>query len=120
SKRIVAPTPPARKKPAPSAPAATTGSLDRSLAATFVASPMPSRSCSTAVASWRRSASISRRTVSGVRPLALAVAAIGFQRLLSQLGLADGLLGHRRRGAPDLDTRDQAEDRGDPEQSDGD
>src|SRR6266567_3511429 len=66
-KRAVAPIPPARTKPAPRAPAATSGSLLLSLPATSVASPTPSRSDPTAWASRSRSASISRRTSSSVR-----------------------------------------------------
>ena len=48
SRRIVAPTPPARTNPAASAPPAATGSRSRSLAPTSVASPSPSRRSSTA------------------------------------------------------------------------
>src|SRR2546428_8800943 len=104
--RAVAPTPPASKKPAPSAPTATTGRFERSLAPMFVASPISSRSVSAAPASCSRSDSMSRRTSSSVR---LLLPAIGFQRLRRQLRLADGLLGERRRPLLDLHDPDRAE-----------
>ena len=118
-KRIVAPIPPARKKPAPSAPAATTGRFARSLAATFVASPRPSRSCSTASASSRRSRSISRRSVSGVRPFRLVGGHSTFSASRRQLRLPDRLLRHRRRRRLDPAHGEQAEQRGDREAARG-
>src|SRR6185436_20460608 len=88
TKRIVAPTPPARTKPAPSALAAMSGSLPRR----FVASPMPARRSSTAPASSSRSVAMSRRTSSAER----ASAAIP-NRLGRELGLPNRLLGYGRR-----------------------
>src|SRR5215213_4067788 len=89
TKRIVAPTPPARTKPAPSALAAMSGSFARRLAA----SPMPARSSSTAPASCSRSVAMSRRTSSVERSLASAIA----DRFRRQLGFSNCLLRHRRR-----------------------
>src|SRR5919108_1931378 len=112
-KRIVAPRPPARKKPAPSAPAATTGSRSRILPATSVASPSPARRSSTASASCSRSAAMSRRTSSAVRELR----AIAPQGLRRQLCLPQGLLRHRRRAPLDLAQADKQEDERHQEQA---
>src|SRR6266496_4651934 len=87
------PTPPARKKPAPSAPAATAGRFERSFPLMSVASASPPRRSSTASASWSRSASMSWRTWAGVRPLR---AAISLQRLRRPPRFLDRLLGKRR------------------------
>src|SRR5215218_234475 len=106
NRRIVAPMPPATTKPAPSAPAATTGRWARSLPPISVASPRPVRRSSTASASWSRSVAISRRTSAVVR---LFVAAIGPQRLRSQSGLFESLFGHRRR--PLLDHAQSSQDK---------
>src|SRR4051812_14712451 len=88
---MVAPIPPATTKPAPSVPTATIGRCGRSLAATFVASPISVRRSSTASTSPSRSAAISRRTCSGVRLLPLLVA-IAPQRVRRPPGLVDRLL----------------------------
>src|SRR6185436_19086672 len=106
TKRIVAPTPPARTKPAPSALAAMSGSLPRR----FVASPMPARRSSTAPASSSRSVAMSRRTSSVERLSASAIA----NRLRRQLGFPNRLLRNRRR-AP-LDHAQPGEQKDDGEQ----
>src|SRR5690349_14335321 len=92
---MVAPMPPDKTKPAPSAAAAASGSLGCSFAFTSISE----RRSSTAPARRLRSASMSRRTCSGVRPLAVA---IRLQRLGRLLRLLKRLLGHRRRAFLDL------------------
>src|SRR5262249_24418249 len=94
--RAVAPMPPQRTKPAPSAPTASTGSFPRSVLATSVAFWTSARSVSTDVASCDRSDSISRRTSSAERSGCAAIAA---QDLLCPLCLIDRLLRDRRRTA---------------------
>src|SRR5262245_40822417 len=108
--------PPARMKPAPIAPAVTTGSFARIFLPTFVASLISERSVSTASASWLRSVSISRRTCSAVRLLP----AIGLERARGQLRLLDRLLRHRGRALLDLRAGDQRADRGQHEEPDHD
>src|SRR3954468_250845 len=98
---MVAPTPPARTKPAPSALAAVSGSFPRRSAA----SPMPVRRSSTAPASWSRSVAMSRRTSSVERSLASAIA----NRFRRQLGFSNRLLRHRRR--PLLDRAEASEEK---------
>src|SRR5829696_4229465 len=115
-RRAVAPMPPPNRNPAPSAPAATAGRFARSFAETLVASPISSRSSSTACASWSRSCSMSRRTCSAVLPLA----AIALQRLLRELRLADRLLGNRRSPLLHAPAADQREHERDEEQEAGD
>src|ERR671936_817388 len=112
-RRAVAPIPPARTKPAPSAPTATTGSFARSFPVRSAASPTSSRSSSTAAASCSRSASMSRRTSSVVRPLRPGIA---LQRGLGELGLADRLLGHGRCSLLDAREREHPEQAGDEEE----
>src|SRR5687767_1964359 len=104
------------KKPAPSAAPATIGSLPRSLALTFVASPISSRRLSTACASCSRSASISRRSCSGVG----ALAAIALQCRRGQLRFANRLLGNRRRAALDPADTEGPENSGRHEQEERD
>src|SRR5206468_9278411 len=65
--RAVAPTPPASRKPMPSAPIVASGRFARSFARTSVATLKLSRSDSAAPASSSRSDSISRRTSATVR-----------------------------------------------------
>src|SRR5262245_19726418 len=108
--------PPERMKPAPIAPAVTTGSLARIFLPTFVASLISARSVSTASASWLRSASISRRTCSAVRLLP----AIALERGLCRLRLRDRLLRHRGRALLDLGAGDQRADRGQDEEAEHD
>src|ERR1043166_7358475 len=91
--RIVAPIPPARMKPAPSAAAVATGSLPLSFPLMFVASPSPARRPSTATARRPRSASMSGRPSAADLPLRVAIA---LQRLRRELRLADRLLGNGR------------------------
>ena len=67
-KRIVAPIPPARKKPAPSAPAATTGSLAAQLAGDVGRVAELRQLLDAQPRAPRARRSISRRTTSGVRP----------------------------------------------------
>src|SRR5947208_8906559 len=105
--RIVAPTPPARMNPVPSAPAATTGSRARSLPATSVASPSPARRSSTASASCSRSLAIARRTSCVVR---LLVAAIALERLRRQPRFGDGLLWDGRHALLDHPEPDEGEE----------
>src|SRR5439155_25719813 len=116
SNLIVAPTPPAAKKPAPSAPAATSGRFERSLRLMSVTSAMPPRRFSTAPASCSRSASMSPRTCSGVRPLGVAIA---LQRLRGQSCFLDRLLRQRRRRLADHHLGEEREQRGECEQDAG-
>src|SRR6266550_1674256 len=104
--RVVAPTPPASRKPTPKAPTATAGRLARSLAPMLVASPISSRRVSAAPASWSRSDSISRRTSSNVR---LLLPAIALQSFRCQPRFADRLLGNRRRPLLDLEHSEHAQ-----------
>src|SRR6266536_4053508 len=115
SNRNVAPIPPPRKKPAPSAPAATRGSFERSFAPMFVTSASPPRRSSTADASCSRSVSMSRRTCFAVRPLR---AGIALQRFRSPPRLRDRLLG-KRGGLADQPERNPRKYRGEPEQDAG-
>src|SRR4051795_183077 len=114
--RMVAPTPPAMKKPAPSAPAATTGRCALSFPLTSVASPRPTRRSSTASASWSRSAAISRRTSSVVR-VRLSVAAIGLQSLCREPRLRQRLLGDGWTALPDQLAADEGEQQAEEHQA---
>src|ERR671931_435237 len=106
--RIVAPSPPASTKPAPSAPAATIGRRARSLPVTSVASPRPARRSSAAAASWSRSLAIARRTSCGERVLARAIA---LQCLRGQTRLGNCLLRHRRHASLHSGQPDERENR---------
>src|SRR5437016_707529 len=105
---------PAPNKPAPSAPAATSGRFERSLRLMSVTSAMPPRRFSTAPASCSRSASMSPRTCSGVRPLGVAIA---LQRLRGQSCFLDRLLRQRRGRLADHRPGQEREQRSEPEQN---